>query len=183
MVTYSTPYPHARKTIGKPLITPALDVMVNRKFVTKYLAERITSNYDTLRQLRDRLGKKVDRAVANGKLQSNNGKYQFGHFAAWARTRKDFAAAVADIAVTNTGSATAVLPGMFGQASGYSLPNTLEDCKAALVVAYRELNQLRSENQFLREVVAELTPYKQKAIARSLASSIAGKKGKRSPQR
>jgi hypothetical protein len=143
MVTYSTPYAHARKTTGKPLLTPALNALVNREFITIYLAERLPLSYGTLREFRDRIGKKVDRADANGKLQSSHGKYQFGHFAAWARSRKDFAQAVADIAVPNTCSVNVILPGMFGQAFGYSLPTTLEDCKAALVVAYRELNQLR----------------------------------------
>jgi hypothetical protein len=183
MATYNTPYRQARKNVVKPLVTPALDAIVSHAFVTNYLADRLPLEYDTPRQFRDRIGKKVKRARDAGTLQSTNGRYQFGHFAAWARSRDDFADAVSDIALPNTGSVNAILPGMFGQASGYSLPITLEDCKAALVVAYRELNQLRGDNQSLRDAVAALTPYKEKAIARSLASSIAGKKGKRSPQR
>jgi len=183
MATYSTPYRQARKMPDTPLAAPALDAMVNREFITNYLAERLTLKYGTLRQFRDRIGKKVDTADTNGKLQSTGGKYQFGHFAAWARSREDFAAAVADISVPTTGRANAILSGLVGQACGYSLPTTLEDCKAALLVAYRELNQLRSDNQSLSDAVAALTPYKEKAIARSLASSLAGKKGKRSPKR
>jgi len=183
MATYNTPYRQARKNTVEPLVTPALDAIVSHSFVTNYLADRLPPAYDTPRQFRDRIGKKIKRARDTGKLQSINGQYQFGHFAAWARTHKDFADAVAYVPVPNTCSVAMFAPAMFGRAFGYSIPPTLEGCKAALVVAYRELNQLRGDNQSLREAVAELTPYKEKAIARSLASSIAGKKGKRSPQR
>ena len=183
MATYSTPYPHARKRADKPLATPALDTMVNREFITNYLADRLTVPYGELRPFRDRIGKKIDTARTTGKLQSTDGKYQFADFAAWARSRKEFAAAVADIVLPNTGSATAILPAMFGQAFGYSLPPTLEGCKTALVEAYRELNQLRGDNQSLRAAVTALTPYKEKADARSLAASIAGQRGKRLPRR
>lgn len=157
--------------------------MVNREFITNYLADRLPLPYGTPRQFRDRIGKKLVTADTTGKLKSTDGKYQFGHFAAWARSRKDFAAAVADVVLPNTGHASAILPGMTGQAFGYSLPPTLEGCKSALVEAYRELNQLRGDNQSLRAAVAALTPYKEKADARSLAASIAGQRGKRLPRR
>jgi hypothetical protein len=158
---------------------PPLDEVVNRRFATEYLAKRLPKPYDSMRNLRDRIGQKINTACGNGKLDSLNGTYFFGDLVEWARSRKDFASAVADILIPNTGNADAVAPTFSIRAFGYSLPTMLPECQAALADAYRDLNALREENYTLRSTVANLTPLEVKAKARSEAARCAGKKGGR----
>lgn len=158
---------------------PSLDSIVDRKFATQYLAERLPEPYDNMRNLRHRIGQKIKTAIENEELKSVNGKYSFGDLAAWARSRTDFALAVADLVLPVTGSAHIVMPALTSRAFGFSIPPFLHDCQAALADAYRELNALREENITLRATVADLTPLQTKAAARSQAAKDAGKQGGR----
>lgn len=160
-------------------VTPSLDTIVDRKFATQYLAERLPMPYGDIREFRDRIGKKINTAINNGKLKATSGQYRFGDLATWARSRKDFAPAVDDILIPTIGHAHMIAPAMFGRAFGYSLPPTLPACQAALADAYRELNDLREENHTLQATAADLTPLRAKATARSQAAKNAGKKGGR----
>lgn len=163
--------------------TPSLSAFVDRKFATQYLAQRLPLPYGNIRQLRDRIGQKIDTARKNEKLESVCGLYLFDDLVKWARSRPDFAAAVADITIPTTGSAHLVAPSMFVNATGFSIPLALPDCQAALADASRELNAIRAENNALRTTVATLTPLQDRALARSKAASRAGKKGGRPPKR
>jgi hypothetical protein len=159
--------------------TPSLDEIVDRKFATHYLTQRLPLPYGDLHQFRDRIGKKIDTACGNGRLQSINGKFQFGDLAAWADSREDLAAAVADVVIPVSGSAQVVLPTFTVRAHGYSIPTSLTECQTALESAYRELSNFQEENKTLREALTELTPFQDRALARSKAASLAGKKGGR----
>ena len=158
---------------------PSMDTIVNRKFATQYLAERLPLPYDNRRNLRHRIGQKIKTAIGNGELESINGKYSFGDLASWAKSRADFAAAVADIIIPGSGSAHITMPAITVRASGFSIPSSLTDCQTVLVDAYRELNVLREENNTLKAAVASLTPLQTKAAARSQAAKVAGKQGGR----
>ena len=158
---------------------PSLDEVVDRKFATQYLAQRLPMRYGDIRQLRDRIGKKIKTAVDNGQLQSVDGRYIFGDLAAWARSRLDLAPAVAGIVIPTIGSAALMMPAMSVDAFGFSIPPSLPDCQAALADAYRELNAVRAENNALRAIVADLTPLQAKAAARSQAARRAGRQGGR----
>lgn len=158
---------------------PSLDSIVDRKFATQYLAERLPKPYDNLRNLRHRIGQKIKTAIENGTLRSVNGQYSFGELATWARSRKDFARAFADVVSPNTGSVHMMAPAGRMQGLAFSVPQSLPDCQAALTKAYRELNTVREENIMLRATVAELTPLQAKAVARSQAAKHAGKQGGR----
>ena len=158
---------------------PSMDTIVDRKFATQYFAQRLSIPYCNIRELRDRIGKKIDTAQKNGQLKSFNKQYRFGDLAAWARSRTDFAAAVADVAIPSTLSAHIVAPSAYVRASGFSIPPLLIDCQAALADAYRELNSLREENHTLRATVAALTPFRDRDLARSEAARRAGKQGGR----
>jgi polyhydroxyalkanoate synthesis regulator phasin len=160
-------------------VAPSLDALVDRKFATQYLAQRLPMPYGDIRQFRDRIGKKIDTAVKNGKLNATDGQYIFSDLATWARSRRDFAPAVVDILIPTVGHAQMFAPVMFGRAFGYSLPATLPACQAALADAYRELNNLREEVQTLRATVATLTPLKAKAMAISKVAIRSGKQGGR----
>lgn len=162
---------------------PSLDAIVDRKFATQYLAERLPMLYGNIRQFRDRIGQKIDTAVKNGSLKATSGQYSFGDLATWARSRKDFAPAVEDIPIATIGHAQMIAPSISCRAFGYSLPPTLPACQAALADAYRQLNDLREEIHSLRAKVADLAPLKAKATARSLAAKNAGKKGGRPPKK
>ena len=172
--------------IGAPIDTnrtPSLDEIVDRRFATQYLAQRLPLPYGDIRQFRDRIGKKIDTAFGNGQLKSINGKCFFGDLATWGRSRPDLAAAVADVAIPTTGTAHMVAPSMFVRALGFSIPPSLTDCQAALADAYRELSSLREENNALRATVAVLTPLKERAEAKSKATRRAGRKGGRPPKK
>ena len=171
--------PWAKGADVDTVVTPSLNAIVDRKFATQYLTERLPMLYGDIRQFRDRIGKKIDTAVNNGKLKATNGQYSFGDLATWARSRRDIAPAVEDIPIPAIGHAQMIGPAMFGRASGFSIPPSLPECQAALADAYRELNTLREENNSLRATVAELTPYRDRSIARSKAASRAGKAGGR----
>lgn len=158
---------------------PSMDTMVNRIFATQYLAERLPLPYDNMRNLRQRIGQKIKTAIKNGELKAVNGQYSFGDLARWARSRADFAPAVADIVIPGSGSAHIELFGFTVRAFGFSIPPSLPDCQAALADAYRELNAAREENTSLRATVADLTPLQAKAKARSQAAKSAGKQGGR----
>jgi hypothetical protein len=158
---------------------PLLDSIVDRKFATQYLAERLPEPYDNLRNLRHRIGQKIKTAIETGQLKTVNGQYTFGDLTTWARSRTDFAPAVADIVIPVTGSVNIVAPAFTLSAIGISLPPALQDCQAALADAYRELNTLREENIALRASVANLTPLQTKAVARSETAKQAGKQGGR----
>jgi hypothetical protein len=160
-------------------VTPSLDAIVDRKFATQYLAQRLPMPYGDIRQFRDRIGQKINTAVKNGKLKATSGQYRFGDLATWARSRKDFASAVEDILIPTIGHAHMIAPAMFGRAFGYSLPPTLPACQAALADAYRELNDLREAVHTLRATVATLTPLKAKATARSETAKRSGQQGGR----
>ena len=158
---------------------PSMHTIVDRKFATQYLAERLPLPYDNRRNLRHRIGQKIKTAIENGELKSVNGKYSFGDLATWAKSRDDFAPAIADIIIPVSGSAHIVLPAFTVRAFGFSIPPSLPDCQAALADAYRELNAVREENISLRATVADLTPLQAKAKARSQAAKSAGKQGGR----
>ena len=175
--------PWAKGANVNTAVTPSLDAIVDRKFATQYLAQRLPMPYGDIRQFRDRIGKKINTAVKNGKLKSTSGQCSFGDLAAWARSRKDFAPAVEDILIPTIGHAHMIAPAMFGRAFGYSLPPTLPACQAALADAYRELNDLREENLLLQGKVAELTPLKAKATARSETAKRSGQQGGRGNQK
>jgi hypothetical protein len=160
-------------------VTPSLDTIVDRKFATQYLAQRLHMPYGDIRQFRDRIGQKISTAVKNGKLKATSGQYRFGDLATWARSRKDFRPAVEDVLIPNIGHAHMIAPAMIGRAFGYALPPTLPACQAALADAYRELNDLREEVHTLRANVATLTPLKTKATARSAAAKRSGQQGGR----
>lgn len=168
--------PWAKEGSVDTTAAPSLDSIVNRRFATQYLAERLPLPYGIVRELRDRVGKKIDIARKNGKLNSTSSGYRFGDFVVWAKTRKDFALAVTDVLIPATGSATTTFQGPTVKAFSYSLPDSLSDSHIALADAYRELNTVREENLTLRAAVAELTPYKHKAIARSEIARRAAKR-------
>lgn len=158
---------------------PSLDALIDQRFAKKYIAERLPPPYDNMRNLRQRVGKKLQTAVTNGKLKSVNGQYKFGDLATWAKRRTDLAPAFADIIVPNTGTAEIVLSSFTARGFGFSLPSTLPECQAELANAYRELNTVREENTALKATVATLHPYKAKAEARSQAAKKAGQQGGR----
>jgi len=171
--------PWAKSASVETSAPPAFDSIVDRKFATQYLAQRLPMPYGDIRQFRDRIGKKIDTAVKGGKLKTTNGQFSFGDLAAWAHSRKDFAPAVAGIPIPSTGSAHMIAPALFGRAFAYSLPPTLPACQAALADAYRELNDLREQVSSLQITVAALTPYKDKATVRSAAAKRYGQQGGR----
>lgn len=167
---------------GSAVVTstaPSLDSIVDRKFATQYLAERLPKPYDNMRNFRHRIGQKIKTAIEGGELKSVNGQYTFGNLASWARSRKDFAEAVADLMIPVTGSAHLVMPSFTVHAFGFSIPTSLHDCQEALTEAYRELNAIREENIALKATVADLTPLQIKATVRSQAAIAAGKQGGR----
>lgn len=171
--------PWAKRSSVDTTAAPSLNSIVNRRFATQYLSERLPRPYDNMRNLRHRIGQKIKTAIENGELESANGQYSFGDLATWAKSRPDFAAAVSDIVMPGTGSAHLLMPTITVRSFAFSIPSSLPDCQAALTNAYRELQAVREENITLREAVAELTPLKIKAAARAKAAKDAGKQGGR----
>ncbi len=171
--------PWASKVPKGPLEIPDPHDLVDRKFATRFIAERSRSNYDSIRQQRGKIGQQLDTALQSGKLKSSHGRFRFGDLTAWALTKTKLAGAFEGIPAFNTGNASLTLQPMQVLGFGYSLPVSLDACQDALKSAYLELNKLREENRQMQTTIDSLQPYKDKADAHSRSGSIHGKKGGR----
>jgi hypothetical protein len=143
-----------------PLTTPDLYAQVDREFSTQFIAERLGNKHETLRALRDKIGKKIDTALRTGKLVATDGKFLFGDLVGWVKTKPRLAHSVDGMLSIGHASASITAPSMRVSAFGYSLPESLDTCQVALRNAHLEINQLREENMTLRLTIAELTPFK-----------------------
>lgn len=179
MTTLVNKPPWAGRKHNGPLPTPNPDDLIDREFATRFIAERMELKYGTIRAQRDKIGKQIDTALSTGKLKSQNGKFPFNELIVWVRTKKRLAKSVDGLPTIGRASVAMAMPSPQIRISGYSLPTMPEDCQEALRDAYSELNQCREENARLQATVAELTPLKVKAAARSRAAQLAGKKGGR----
>lgn len=172
-----------RKKSDSPLATPDLSAEVDREFSTQFIAERLGNKHETMRALRDKIGKQIDTALKNGKLFTTDGKFLFGNLVGWVKTKPRLAHSVDGMLSISHGSASATLASIQASGFGYSMPSSLDDCQVALRRAYLELNQLREENLALRSTIAELTPYKEKADLIAHKGRVNGPKGGRPPNR
>ena len=172
------PWASRNKSDG-PLQTPDLFDQVDRAFSTQFIAERLGNNDETMRALRDKIGKQIDAALKTGKLVATNGKFLFGDLTGWVKTKPRLAHSVDGLLSIGHASASFTAPSMQLSAFGYSLPVSLDNCQAALADAYRELTDVREENHRLRATVATLDLLKAKATARSETAKRFGKQGGR----
>jgi hypothetical protein len=179
MKTLGNKPPWTRLNTHGPLPAPELSKLVNRAFATQFIAERLEKPHETIRALRDKIGKQLDRALKNQEIKASNGRFQFGDLTAWAHTKSGLTKAFEGLHGFNSASAHLTSPSIQLTAFGHSTPNHLDDCRAALKAAYLELNQLREENRLQRATIAELTPFKEKAVWRSEAAKTAGARGGR----
>ena len=171
-----------RKQAAGPLQIPDLYAQVDRVFSTQFIAERLGNKHESIRALRDKIGKQIDTALKTGKLVATGGKFLFGDLTGWVKTKPRLAHSVEGLLSIGHASASITLPAMQLSASGHSMPVSLEDCQAALRSAYLELNQLCEENLALCLTIAELTPYKEKADLIARKGRINGSKGGRPPK-
>jgi hypothetical protein len=179
MTVFNTTYPNAKKKPETVQRIPAIDEIVDREFATLFIVERSGNGYETQRIQRDKVGKKIDTALQNGKLWSDNGSYSFGDLIAWICTKKEFGKAAHGFLPMGHASANLTLPSMNLTASAYSLPPGAEECQLALRIAYQELNATREENVRLRAEVNALMPNRAKVQKRSTDGKIYGAQGGR----
>lgn len=178
-----SPWASRNKADG-PLKTPDLYAQVDREFSTQFIAERLgnkceTIKDETMRALRDKIGKQIDTALKTGKLVATDGKFLFGDLTGWVKTKPRLAHSVDGLPSIGHASVSITAPSMQVSAFVYSLPVSLDNWQAALADAYRELNGVREENHRLRATVATLAPLKAKATARSENARRFGKQGGR----
>lgn len=172
----------SRKKADSALDVPDLYALVDREFATQFIAERLGNKHETIRALRDKIGKQIDTALKTGKLVATGGKFQFGDLTGWVKTKTKLAHSVEGMLSIGYGSASIDLPAMQMSALGYSIPESIGDCQAALRTAYVEINQLREDNLALRSTIVELTPFKEKAEWIAFKGRVNGPKGGRPPK-
>jgi hypothetical protein len=144
-----------------------------------FLAARLKIPYETERTTRDKTRKLIVTALNSGRLSGSKTAIGFDALIKWAKTKRTLESGVRNLNPPATGCAAMTLPSMTVQSSGYSIPGSLEACKASLVDAFRELIQLRQEIASLHARVQQLEPFEAKAIARSAKAQASGRKGGR----
>lgn len=179
MPTYNTNFKTTNSKSERLDRIPTIDEFVDRNFSTLFIVERAGNTYETQRIQRDKIGKKIDTALKNGKLWSDKGKYRFGDLIAWILTKKEFANAADGFLPIGHASAELTMPSFNLRASGFSLPVTIEECRDKLRVAYQELNTTLEENSQLRAQVAELLVDRAKVQKRSEDGKVYGAQGGR----
>ncbi|GEM_PF-2527945 len=171
--------PWALPKSNGPLKTPDTHEFVTRSFATQFIAERMDRDFESMRRRRDKIGKRIDTAIQNEVIPCQGRKFKFGYLVAWARNTKDLARTVEGLIPIGHGHATLTTPSFQMASTGYSVPETLDDCQNALREVSREVLRLRDENRALQIVIDELLPYKVKADAKSHSTRKAGQKGGR----
>jgi len=179
MPIYQTNYPKSKRVAESLQGTPAVDEFIDREFATLFIVEAVGNSYEQQRPQRDKIGKQIDTALANGKLRSENGVFRFGDLISWIRTKQRLAHAADGYHAISHASAELTLPSPYFTAFGYSLPATLEACQDALLEAYRELNNVREENSRLHAQVAALLPFRAKVEKQSQDGRVNGAQGGR----
>jgi len=171
--------PWALPKSNGPLKTPDTHEFVTRSFATQFIAERMDRDFESMRRRRDKIGKRIDTAIQNEAIPCQGRKFKFGYLVAWARNTKDLARTVEGLIPIGHGHATLTTPSFQMASTGYTVPETLDDCQNALREVSREVLRLRDENRALQIVIDELLPYKVKADAKSHSTRKAGQKGGR----
>jgi hypothetical protein len=171
--------PWSRKKVTGTLQVPDLYEPVDLHFATNFISERMVDASLGKRTLNDRVRHQITSDKQRGLLPSQGGKIVFGELIAWAKNKKTLASAVAGLMHIGHGGATLTAPSMQLSAFAYSLPLTLEESHEALKIAYRDINDLRSEINKLKVNLDELSPYKERAEAIKHKGRISGARGGR----
>ena len=171
--------PWARERVVGILPAPDIHKFVDRHFSTQFIAERMDRDFESMRRRRDKIGKRIDTAIQNETIPCQGRKFKFGYLVAWALKTKDLARTVEGLIPIGHGHATLTTPSFQMASTGYTVPETLDDCQNALREVSREVLRLRDENRALQIVIDELLPYKVKADAKSHSTRKAGQKGGR----
>lgn len=126
------------------------------------LAKRDSRTSDDQLAAKERWRKRIKDHTLNGKLPSENGKYQIERLVTWAMNLKvkgnpGWSSQLADLpAMPNTLCIT--LPALEMRAYGYSLPQTLEDSHKEIARLSAEFHKMNEEIEALKAEVAALRP-------------------------
>lgn len=161
---------------------PAARALVSPLAAIDLLGHAVRRPDETLRAARDKVRKRLNDALANRDLiPTADDQLVFGDVALWARTKKNWRAAVSGWPTTpvEANFATHVVVGSFMEADG--LPGNLRECQVDLSKALDKLRVLERENALLRAEVTRARPIVERDTAKKQKLQAAARK-KRGPR-
>ena len=158
------PNGHQRTPPAAPSPLPAATDFVDKRVVIDMIARAISPKYETLRDTKDKVGKRLQTALNKGRLQASaDGRVCLGHAVLWARSKWPSEPMLGMLPTTpqhGEGLATAAV-GSWAIAD--VVPGgALAKCQAALRDAQDRVRQLESENRELSRKLAIAEPLAQK---------------------
>ena len=166
------------------MAVPELSDLVTILFATKLISQRIRPNHEEIRGVQDKVRQRIKYAINNRQLTLQpNACLCFGDLIAWAVTKKAWHSGLQGLHFHNSATAQLIAPAGRLQASGHSLPLTLDECHFRIKEMHGRILSLSQENERMNVELEVLRPIGIADKTSREKKSAAGKRGGRPPKR